>query len=107
MKRRCAEPRRQHPFRRFTPGRGSSTGRECGSGADQIASTVASTTQCNDVARIGQFRDLSRFGNYGCTLGGTTGKGRERQIILKTDQRTIFLERGWAENSSEIKRMGR
>jgi hypothetical protein len=42
MKRRCAEPRRQHPFRRFTPWRGSSTGRECGgSGANQIARTAA------------------------------------------------------------------
>jgi hypothetical protein len=40
----------------------------------------------------------SRFGNYGCTLGGTMGKGRERQIILKTDQRTILLELGLGEN---------
>ena len=36
----------------------------------------------------------ARFGNYGCTLGGTMGKGRERQIILKTDQRTVLLEMG-------------
>jgi hypothetical protein len=34
------------------------------------------------------------FGNNGCTLGGTMGKGRERQIVLKTDQRTVLLEMG-------------
>jgi hypothetical protein len=34
------------------------------------------------------------FGNFGCTLGGTMGKGRERQIILKTDQRNVILELG-------------
>jgi hypothetical protein len=32
--------------------------------------------------------------NFGSTLGGTMGKGRERQIILKTDQRTLILELG-------------
>jgi len=41
MQRRCAEPRRQHRFRCFSPWRGSSTGRECGSGADQTARTAA------------------------------------------------------------------
>jgi hypothetical protein len=94
MQRRCAEPRRQHRFRCFSPWRASSTGRECGSGADQTARTAAPATRCNDVAQLGQFRDLSRFGNFGCTLGGTMGKGRERQIILKTDQRNILLEMG-------------
>jgi hypothetical protein len=51
---------------------------------------VAPTTQCNDVARIGQFRDLNRLGNFGCT----PGKARERQIILNPDRRTIFLKTG-------------
>jgi hypothetical protein len=32
--------------------------------------------------------------NFGSTLGETMGKGRERQIILKTDQRDILLEMG-------------
>jgi hypothetical protein len=62
--------------------------------ADQTARTAAPATRCNDVARIGQFRDLSRFGNYGSTLGGDMGKGREPQIILKTDQRNVLLELG-------------
>jgi hypothetical protein len=30
-----------------------------------------------------------RFGNFGSTPGGTMGKGREPQIILKTDQRSV------------------
>jgi hypothetical protein len=30
----------------------------------------------------------------GAPSGGTMGKGRERQIILKTDQRTVLLEMG-------------
>jgi hypothetical protein len=34
------------------------------------------------------------FGNFGSTLGGTLGNGREPQVILKTDQRTILLELG-------------
>jgi hypothetical protein len=62
--------------------------------AHQTARIAAPATRCNDVARIGQFRHLSRFGNFGCTLGGTMGKDRERQVILKTDKRTIFLEMG-------------
>jgi hypothetical protein len=37
-------------------------------------------------------------GNFGCTLGGTIGKDREWQTILKTDQRTILLELGMGEN---------
>jgi hypothetical protein len=82
--------------------RASSTG----SGADQIASTVAPTTQCNDVARIGQFRDLSRFGNFGCTPWGTMGKARERQIILKTDQRNILLGMGPEGNSPRSQAVG-
>jgi hypothetical protein len=32
--------------------------------------------------------------NFGSTLGGTMGKGREPQIILKTDQRNVILELG-------------
>ena len=32
--------------------------------------------------------------DYGCTLGGTTGKGREPQIMLKTDERDLVLELG-------------
>jgi hypothetical protein len=84
MKRRCAEPRRQHRLRCFSLWRASSRGRECGSGADQIASTVAPTTRCNDVARIRQFRDFAGSMNFGSTpLGGTMSK-REPQIILKT-----------------------
>jgi hypothetical protein len=82
MQRRCAEPRRQHRFRGFTPWRGSSTGRECGSGADQIASTVAFTTQCNDVVRISQFRRFAGSMNFGTSLGVCGGQ-REPQIILK------------------------
>jgi len=35
------------------------------------------------------------------------GKGRERQIILKTDQRTLLLELGLGGNSKRIKRMAR
>jgi hypothetical protein len=35
-----------------------------------------------------------RFGNNGSRVGGTMGKGREQQIILKTDQRTLLLELG-------------
>jgi hypothetical protein len=36
------------------------------------------------------------------------GKGREPQIILKTDERTIFLEMGLGGKiPSEIKRLGR
>jgi hypothetical protein len=36
------------------------------------------------------------------------GKGRERQTILKTDKRTIFVEmRPGRKAPSEIKRMGR
>jgi hypothetical protein len=34
------------------------------------------------------------FGNFGSTLGGSMGKVREREIILKTDQRDILLEMG-------------
>jgi hypothetical protein len=48
-------------------------------------------------------------GNFGCTLGGSTGKEREPQITLKTDQRNVLLElslggkfqaksSGWDEN---------
>jgi hypothetical protein len=29
------------------------------------------------------------IGNFGCTLGGSMGKDREPQIILKTDQRNV------------------
>ena len=32
--------------------------------------------------------------NFGSTLGGTMGKARERQIILKTDLRNVILELG-------------
>jgi Putative transposase len=37
---------------------------------------------------------LLASGNFGCTLGGTMGKVRERQIILKTDERNVTLELG-------------
>jgi hypothetical protein len=37
---------------------------------------------------------ISRFGNNGCTLGGAMGKGREPQIILKTDERNVNIELG-------------
>jgi hypothetical protein len=37
--------------------------------------------------------------NFGSTLGGTMGKGRERQIILKTNQRTLVPESGLGESS--------
>jgi len=30
--------------------------------------------------------------NFGSTLGGTMGKGHERQIIMKTDERNVILE---------------
>jgi hypothetical protein len=42
-------------------------------------------TRCNDVARIGQFRHLSRFGSFGTRVGEHVSK-REPQIILKTDE---------------------
>jgi hypothetical protein len=35
-----------------------------------------------------------RFGNYGSSLGGTIGKGREPEVILKTDERRIILDLG-------------
>jgi hypothetical protein len=47
---------------------------------------------------IAEARTLTR-GNYGSTLGGSMGKVREREIILKTDQRDILLEMGLGENS--------
>jgi hypothetical protein len=40
MQRRCAEPRRRHRFRWFSSWLGSSTGCECGSGANQTAKTA-------------------------------------------------------------------
>jgi hypothetical protein len=52
----------------------------------------APATRCNDVAPIGQFRHFARFGNFGCTLGGSMGKGREPEVILKTDERRIILD---------------
>jgi hypothetical protein len=42
---------------------------------------------------VGQEQAVTR-GNFGCSVGGTMGKTRERQIILKADQRTILLELG-------------
>jgi hypothetical protein len=53
-------------------------------------------TRCNDVARIGQFRRLTRFGNFETTPPTFQGHMgiREQQIILKTDERTIVLELG-------------
>jgi hypothetical protein len=58
---------------------------------DQTARTTAPATRCNDVARIGQLRRLTRFGSFVTTPGGFMGK-REPQIILKTDERKIVLE---------------
>ena len=37
---------------------------------------------------------LAGFGNFGSRVGGTMGKVREPQIILKTDQRNVLLEMG-------------
>ena len=49
----------------------------------------------------------ARFGNFGCTLGGTMGKGREPQIILKTD-RTQPRPRTWREGEirRQVKQLG-
>jgi hypothetical protein len=47
--------------------------------------------QCNADEPISRFEPLW---NFGASLGGTMGKGREPQIILKKDQRTILLELG-------------
>jgi hypothetical protein len=98
MQRRCAEPRRQHRLRCFSPWRASSTGRECGSGADQTARTAAPATRCNDVARIGQFRVFAGSMNFGTTpRGGFMGK-REPQ--------TIRLELGCEGNSPPNQAVG-
>jgi hypothetical protein len=43
-------------------------------------------TCCIEPARIVEPR------NFGSTLGGSMGKSREPQIILKTDKRTLLLE---------------
>jgi hypothetical protein len=45
-------------------------------------------------------------GYFGSTLGGSMGKGRERQIILKTDQRNVILELGLGENSKQNQAAG-
>ena len=54
MQRRCAEPRRQHRLRCFSPWRGSSTGRECGSGADQTARTAGASSLREPPGRVAQ-----------------------------------------------------
>jgi hypothetical protein len=62
--------------------------------ADQTANAAAPATRCNDVARIGRLRRLSRFGNKSTTSpGGHMGKC-ELSTILKTDERSIHLELG-------------
>jgi hypothetical protein len=68
---RCNDVARSHvasiASARFTPRRASSTGRECGSGADQTPRTAAPATRCNDVAPIGQFRPFAGSMNFGTT----------------------------------------
>jgi hypothetical protein len=49
--------------------------------------------------RAGRSSQVTNQRYYGASLGGTMGKGRETQIILKSDQRTIILELGLGENS--------
>jgi hypothetical protein len=46
------------------------------------------------------------FWNYGSTLGGSMGKGREPKIILNTDERNLVLELGARGNSSSIQAVG-
>jgi len=38
--------------------------------------------------------NATSFGNFGSSVGGSMGKSREPQIILKTDQRNAILELG-------------
>jgi hypothetical protein len=78
-------------LRCFSPWRGSSTGRECGSGANQTARTAAPATQCNDVARIGQFRRFARSMNFGSTLRGTCAGSApvDAKQLIGTDDRTL------------------
>jgi hypothetical protein len=73
---------------------------------DQTARTTAPATQCNDVARIGQFRHFAGSMNFETTPRGAMSK-REPQIILKTDERSIHLELGRERKfNRQIKRLG-
>jgi hypothetical protein len=82
VQRRCAERGRRQRFDVAWPWRGSSVRRRMRQRADQTVRTAAPVTRCNDVARISQFRRLTRFGNYATTPRGHTGK-RELSTILK------------------------
>jgi hypothetical protein len=87
------EPGRRQRFQSLGPWRASPARRRGRQRAEQTAKTAAPATRCNDVARIGHFPRLTRFGNFVTTPRGFMSK-REPQIILKTDERKIHLELG-------------
>jgi hypothetical protein len=47
-----------------------------------------------------------RFGNFGSSVGGSMGKSREPQIILKRDRRNVILELGLGKNSKQNQEAG-